>query len=33
MRPAVDNYTDAALDAVVTYMQKRIPKEMKKAGI
>ena len=33
MRPAVDNYTDAALDSVVNYMQKRIPKEMKKAGI
>ena len=33
MRPAVDNYADAAIDAVVQYMEKRIPKEMKKAGI
>lgn len=33
MRPAVDNYSDAAFNAVFNYMQKRIPKEMKKAGI
>jgi HK97 gp10 family phage protein len=33
MRPAVDNYTDAAINAVVAYMQKRIPKEIKKAKL
>lgn len=33
MRPAVDQSYNAAIDAVVQYMQKRIPKEMKKAGI
>lgn len=33
VRPAVDSHTDAALDQVVLYMQKRIPKEMKKARI
>ena len=33
VRPAVDSHTDAALDQVVEYMRKRIPKEMKKGGI
>ena len=33
MRPAVDENYGTAIDAVVQYMQKRIPKEMKKAGI
>lgn len=33
MRPAVDQNTDVALNKVAEYMQKRIPKEMKKAGI
>jgi HK97 gp10 family phage protein len=33
MRPAVDNNSDAAIAAVVRYMEKRIPKEMNKAGI
>jgi len=33
VRPAVDSHTDAALDQVAEYMRKRIPKEMKKAGI
>jgi len=30
MRPAVDNYTEAALNAVFNYLQKRIPKEVLK---
>ena len=33
MRPAIDNNSDAAIKAVVEYMQKRIPKEITKAGI
>ena len=33
MRPAFDNNSDAALDAMANYMQNRIPKEIKKAGI
>jgi HK97 gp10 family phage protein len=33
MRPAIDNNSDAAIKAVVQYMEKRIPKEIKKAGI
>lgn len=33
MRPAVDENTDTALNQVAEYMRKRIPKEMKKAGI
>ncbi len=33
MRPAFDNYSNAALDAFANYMQTRIPKEIKKAGI
>ena len=32
MRPAVDSHTTAAIDAVVNYMEKRIPKEMKKVS-
>lgn len=33
MRPAVDENYDTAINAVVQYMQNRIPKEMKKAGL
>ena len=33
MRPAFDNNSGAALAAVANYMQTRIPKELKKAGI
>ena len=33
MRPAADNYSDAAIDAVANYMTQRIPREMKKAGL
>ncbi len=33
MRTAYDSHPDAALDAMATYMQTRIPKEIKKAGI
>lgn len=32
MRPAFDLYSDAAIDAVVNYLQERIPKEIKKAN-
>jgi cytochrome c553 len=33
MRPTVDSYSDAAIDAVANYMTQRIPKEIKKAGL
>lgn len=32
MRPAFDLYSGAAIDAVVNYLQQRIPKEIKKAN-
>jgi HK97 gp10 family phage protein len=33
MRQSVDLYSEASLNAIVGYMEKRIPKELKKAGI
>lgn len=33
MRPAADMYSAASIDAMVAYVQKRIPKEIKKAGL
>ena len=33
MRPAVDENYNESIAKIVAYMQKRIPKEMKKAGI
>ena len=32
MRPAFDMYSDASIDAVVNYLEQRIPKEIKKAN-